>query len=175
MYNRFNKHKPFVIIFEKQLERLASAVRIQLWWKGVQERKRLIRFKDVRMDTGDVQDVYQRLIISEKILVRRAVVCMQQWWKNRKIRLRMKALTDLNKYIHHINDRILYLEENIYLKLESIIYEVKNHQTFLEQNLHFDIKDHSVKAIIDPRFDKINRYSEYALPFWLLLNLYIIR
>lgn len=86
----------------------------------------------------------------------------------------MKALSDISKYLHKIEEKTIYIEENIYMKLEAIVYETRNHQTFLEQNIHFDVKEHSVKAVVDPSADKVNRYREYALPFWLLLNLYLI-
>jgi hypothetical protein len=46
--------------------------------------------------------------------------------------------------------------------------------TFPEQHIHFDIKERSLKAAVDPLKDRVTRYREYALPFWLLLNLYVI-
>jgi hypothetical protein len=40
--------------------------------------------------------------------------------------------SQLFSYIHTIEDKTLYLEENIYLNIHSICGEVKKHMTFQE-------------------------------------------
>eukprot|EP00347_Sterkiella_histriomuscorum_P018366 403345778 len=166
--------KCLFLYFEKTLHQIASATRIQSWFKSLKEKSQLISLQKLDLSRVNILSVYPLLNLNDKILLKRSTACIQKWWKNRKLRLRIQGLEEINKYLHLIEDKTLYLEENLYLNLQFIIAQVKNHLTFPEQNLHFDIKDKSIKAVVDPQFDKIRRYKEYTLPFWLLLNLYII-
>ncbi len=71
---------------------------------------------------------------------------------------------------------MVYMEENVYLHLDEIVETVRSHKTFAEQGIHFDIREGGgVKAAVDPLNDRARRYKEYALPFWMLLNLYVIQ
>ncbi len=111
----------------------------------------------------------------DRILVQRATVCVQQWWKNRKLRARLFALAEISSYLKRIESKTVYIEESVYLNLERICDTVRSYSTFPEQNIHFDIKDKGVKAVVDPSADPLGRYSEYAVPFWMLLNLNSIK
>ncbi|CDW75240.1 leucine-rich repeat and iq domain-containing protein 3 [Stylonychia lemnae] len=143
MYQQTIK-KPFIMYFEKTLNQIASATRIQTWYRAQKEQRKLLSYKNIDFTKANLSD-------------------MQYFY--------FKQFLAINDFIQ---DKTLYLEENIYLNLTQITSQVKTHLTFPEQNLHFDVKDKNLKAVVDPLHDIIKRYKEYTLPFWLLINLYII-
>jgi hypothetical protein len=156
----FNKtvdieNEPLWVFMPIQLHRIASAIRIQSVYRGYRFRKQLIN---------------QNLpSFNEQIVERRAVIFIQKWWQWYKIKGRLKALTKIKLWIEKINSNVLYLEENLYKKFESIIEQNKRYAQFPEQMIQFDFKQEYQIWIKKKNVELLGiseRFEKQIMPKW---------
>ena len=95
MYNKESKHQ-FMPIFEILARRNAAACKIQACWRSYFIRKS-----------------YEIPLIVCAIR-RRAVYCIQRWWRSIRFSLRMVLLGRLARYLASITTEVVYLEEHLY-------------------------------------------------------------
>eukprot|EP00742_Colponemidia_sp_Colp-10_P007263 GILJ01007807.1.p1 GENE.GILJ01007807.1~~GILJ01007807.1.p1 ORF type:complete len:1227 (-),score=171.45 GILJ01007807.1:179-3859(-) len=137
--------QPIMILYEIYAKRAAATVSIQSAWRAYLTRKKL------------------RPTIAERVVVWRAVICVQRWWRWRKLTIRTMLLAELNMYLRSISDPELYIEQKSYIHLNGI--EGTSRRKFIqEQTLRYTFSpDKCVLALRDSWF----RRPETPFPRWL--------
>ena len=115
-YNKtvFHKDLPiFLPIFEVLLNRIKAACTLQSCWRGYTVRK--------------------TNILAKLAIERRAIYCLQRWWRSIKFLQRMKWLQKLKTLLAEYNSPIVYMQEHLFQYLSPSEHTFK----FLEQYFNF--------------------------------------
>lgn len=115
-YNRlvFSKDLPiFQPIFKISLDRVKAACTVQACWKGYKVRK--------------------NNMLGKLAIERRAVLCLQRWWKSIRFIHRMKFLVKLKKILTEYTKPVVYIQAHLFQYLVPIVSKF----SFLEQNFGF--------------------------------------
>jgi hypothetical protein len=105
---------------------------------------------------------------SHFVAIIRSVKRIQRFFKFKKVKARIAALSALCKYIQNLNSRILYLDENVYLQIEQLAQENELYNNFVEADL--------LKVSVSHKTNQIEmeiespRYSEFNMPLWFNLR-----
>jgi hypothetical protein len=89
-------------VFEIVAKRNAAACKIQACWRAYFIRKQ-----------------YEIPLIVCAIR-RRAVYCIQRWWRSIRFSLRMMILQRLSTYLKSLTSEVVYIQEHIYESLNRI-------------------------------------------------------
>lgn len=74
---------------------------------------------------------------AQTIIEWRAVLCIQAYWHNYKLKARIKANSNVRNHVKCINSSTIYLEETIYLNLDYIFAKCMGKRKFKEQFFDF--------------------------------------
>lgn len=152
-----------LIFFEKLMMQVAAATRIQMNFRKYKHNK-LENYK--RM-------MYQEPLLIEKVIKKRAIFCIQRFWRNYKLKRRLIGLSDINKIIRKVDSPKIYIELNIYMAIEKIVENIKNRPRFHEQYSSFMFAHDILYVNAHPLFDGILRYPDnFSCPEWFILDLF---
>lgn len=115
-YNKtvFHKDLPiFLPIFEVLLNRIKAVCTVQACWRGYRVRK--------------------ENLLANLAIERRAIYCVQRWWRSIKFFQRMKWLHKLKKYLSEFTSPVVYMQEHLFQYLSAS----DNPFMFLEQYFMF--------------------------------------
>ncbi|OMJ73824.1 hypothetical protein SteCoe_27406 [Stentor coeruleus] len=115
-YNRlvFSKDLPiFLPIFKISLDRVKAACTVQACFRGYRVRK--------------------NNLLAKLAIERRAVYCIQRWWRTIRYTHRMKYLVKLKKILKEFSIPIVYMQEHLF----QYLIESTSSFKFLEQNFGF--------------------------------------
>lgn len=115
-YNRlvFSKDLPiFQPIFKISLDRVKAACTVQACYRGYRVRK--------------------RNFLAKLAIERRAVYCIQRWWRSIRFTHRIKYLVKLRKILKDFSMPVVYMQEHLFQYLSESNSSFK----FLEQNFGF--------------------------------------
>ncbi|CDW85131.1 leucine-rich repeat and iq domain-containing protein 3 [Stylonychia lemnae] len=148
-FNRFSPEKQVLMFFKYPLIKVQAAITIQTAFRHYLWRKNENTFK-----------------LIEQIIENRASLCLQSRWKNLKVTRRFKFLHNLKIYLEKIDSNVIYLEEQIYLQLPTIIQNINSRSTkFTDQFIKYQF-DSSTHAILINNY-KNPRFEFSILPRWV--------
>jgi hypothetical protein len=111
--------EPFILFFEETVKRVSSAIRIQCFYRNWVIRK-------------SMKKSYAQVIIEW-----RASLCIQAYWRNYKLKARIRANSNIRAHIKSIKSKRLFLEETIYLNIAYIFSNCIKKRKFKEQFFDF--------------------------------------
>lgn len=101
----------------------------------------------------------------------RSIRIIQQSFRNWQLRSRVNCLIEIFKHVEQISDKDpLYLEQNIYLNLQSIM-DQNSKNMFQERKFKFIILEGEIKLRFESKIKRYSKYSLTFLPTWLRLGL----
>ena len=107
-YNRGtwkNGTKLLLIFFEKLMKQVSAATVIQMWVSQL--------FHFGKLSHRLYPDT-TRVHLIDQVIVKRAISCIQGFWRNYKMKRRLTALSEINKIIRRVDNPKIYIEKNIY-------------------------------------------------------------
>lgn len=57
---------------------------------------------------------------AQRVIEWRAVLCIQAYWRNYKLKARIKANANVKSHVKSVNSNVIYLEETAYLNIDYI-------------------------------------------------------
>ncbi|CAK88088.1 unnamed protein product (macronuclear) [Paramecium tetraurelia] len=118
IHNRKNKDQQLQLYFDYQLKEIGAACKIQKFFRGKKNRKR----------KGMTYSVIVGLINQS-----RAIFVIQKWFRRIRQFHRTNFFKDISFYISQIPTEHLYLDMEIYQKIEQIVQDQQYTIKFLEQ------------------------------------------
>ncbi|CAD8059635.1 unnamed protein product [Paramecium sonneborni] len=158
IHNRMNKSQQLQIYFDYQLEEIAAACKIQKFFRGKQDRK----------IKGKQYHVIIRLINQS-----RAISVIQKWFRRIRQFHRNNFFKDISFYISQIPTEHLYLDIEIYKKIENIFQNQQYTIKFLEQYNTIVSDDEAVRLIFQSQKQEYLIQSTYQKSISQLNNIVI--
>ena len=120
-----NKDCPiFLPLFQVLVNRVNAACTIQAHWRGYRVRK--------------------SLPLIQEVLMRRAVFCIQRWWRFVKFHRRLLFLSHLHRSLKEIEEPVLYIQEHLFQNLTV----TSSSLDFPEQDFDFYIQENEVFLVL---------------------------
>ena len=69
----------------------------------------------------------QKPLLIDQVITKRAIYCIQRFWRNYRMKRRLIALSEINKMIRRVDSPKIYVEKNIYIwigKQRQSIYAI---------------------------------------------------
>ena len=139
-----------LVFYEKLMKQVAAATMIQINFRAYLARK---------------QENKETLLI-EKLVRKRAIYCIQQFWRNYKMKRRLRALSEISKIVtpsHNsrpIDSSKIYIELNLYTHIEEIVEKIKGKPRFHEQFSSFMFSQDTLYVNPHPLMDGVLRYPD---------------
>ena len=121
----------------------------------------------------------EKPLLIDQLIEKRAIYCIQDFWRNYKMKRRLKALSEISRIItpsaksRPIDSAKIYIEKNIYMNIERIMEKVKRRPRFHEQFSSFMFAEETLWVNPHPLMDGVIRYPDHlSCPDWFILDLF---
>ncbi|CAD8048163.1 unnamed protein product [Paramecium primaurelia] len=155
LYNRKNKEQQLQIYFDYQLNEIGAACKIQKFFRGKKDRK--------------IKGMQYSIIIG-LINQSRAIFVIQKWFRRIRQFHRNNFFKDISFFISQIPTEHLYLDMEIYQKIEQIVQNQQYTIKFLEQYNTIVSDAESVRLMFSSQTQCLNQ-STYQQTISQLNNL----
>jgi hypothetical protein len=108
----------------------------------------------------------QKPLLIEQLINKRAIFCIQAFWRNYKMKRRLKALSQISRIVtpssksRPIDSCKIYIEKNIYMHIEEIVEKLKSKPRFHEQFSQFMFAQETLYVNPHPLMDGSFRYPD---------------
>lgn len=106
-----------------------------------------------------------RKTYAQTVIEWRAALCIQAFWRNYKLKARIKANSYIRSHLNSLKSNVLYIEETIYLNIAYIFAKCFSKKKFKEQFFDFYFtNDYKCQVTYTHNFLEETGYQE--LEFW---------